>query len=156
MITIAEFLNFIRNVMGISTTNLPDNSPAIPIALAIAEDLTNPALKAIQSPSCSTLGYTGPSIYELAVYNLGGDNLINFAQDVPGGTFFQQARQSYGINAFVAGVISSTSDNGTGESMLVPDALKGLTLQNLQQLKTPYGRQWLYFSQAYGTLWGLS
>jgi hypothetical protein len=156
MVTIAGFLDFIRNAMQIPVQALPDDSPSIPIALAIAEDLTNPALRAIQSPSCSTLGYTGPGIYELAVYNLGGDNLINFAQDVSGGTFFQTARQSYGINSFVAGVISSTSDNGTGESMVVPESLKNITLQNLQQLKTPYGRQWLYFSQAYGTLWGIS
>lgn len=156
MVTIAGFLDFIRNTMQIPVIALPDDSPSIQIALAIAEDLTNPALKAIQSPACSTLNYTGSSIYDLAVYNLGGDNLINFAQDVSGGTFFQTARQSYGINSFVAGVISSTSDNGTGESMVVPDSLKNLTLQNLQQLKTPYGRQWLYFSQAYGTLWGIS
>jgi hypothetical protein len=56
----------------------------------------------------------------------------------------------------VAGVIGSSADETTSESLVVPEAMKNLTLQNLQNLKTPYGRQYLYFAQAFGTNWGLS
>ena len=34
--------------------------------------------------------------------------------------------------------------------------MKDFTLANLQNLKTPYGRQYLAWAQAYGPLWGLS
>lgn len=156
MVTLAGFLDFIRGNMQIPTSALPDSSPAILMALAIAESIVNPALQIVGPCAVNSLGYTGPSIYDLATYNLAGDNLINFATDQPGMTFFADARTSYGINSFVAGVISSTSDNGTGETMTVPDSLKNITLQNLQQLKTPYGRQYLYFAQSFGTLWGIS
>jgi hypothetical protein len=156
MVTLAGFMSFIRDNMQIPASALPDGSYSILMALAISESIVNPALKVVGPCGSNSLGYTGPSIYDLAVYNLAGDNLINFASDVPGGTFFATARQGYGLNSFVAGVVSSTSDNGTGESMTVPDSLKDLTLQNLQSLKTPWGRQYLYFAQAYGTLWGLS
>jgi hypothetical protein len=82
--------------------------------------------------------------------------LINFATDQSGQTFFATARTNYGINSFVAGVIGSSADETTSESLVVPEAMKNLTLQNLQNLKTPYGRQYLYFAQAFGTNWGLS
>lgn len=155
-VTLAGYLEFIRGSMQIPTSALPDNSPAVLMTLAIAEEIVNPALRAVKSPFFSTLGYTGPNVYELAVYNLGGDNLINFAPDQPGQTFFKDARAQFGINSFVAGVISATADEATSESLTVPDALKGLTLANLQNLKTPWGRQYLAFAMQYGTLWGIS
>lgn len=155
-ITLAGYLDFIRNYMQIPTSALPDSSPAVLMTLAISEEVVNPALRAVASPCYSTLGYDGPNIYELCVYNLGGDNLINFAPDVPGGTYFAKLRAQYGCNSFVAGVISSSADEGTSESLTVPDALKGLTLANLQNLRTPYGRTYLAFAMQYGTLWGIS
>jgi hypothetical protein len=156
MVTLAGFLAFIRGNMGISTTDLPDNAPVILMALAISEETVNPALRAVRSPAFSSLGYTGPNIYELAVYNLGGDNIINFAPDQPDSTFFAVARTGYGCNSFVAGVIASSADETTSESLVVPDFMKQLTLSNLQQLKTPWGRQYLAFAQDYGNIWGIS
>ena len=156
MVTLDGFIEFIQGNMEIPAIALPTTSPSILMALAISQSIVNPALKVV-GPSCSnSLGYTGPSIYDLAVYNLAGDNLINFAQDQPGQVFFQEARASYGINSFVAGVIASTADATDSESLATPEAMKTLTLQNLQNLKTPWGRQYLYFAQAYGSLWGLS
>jgi hypothetical protein len=40
--------------------------------------------------------------------------------------------------------------------MATPDFVKTLTLANLQQLKTPWGRQYLAYAQSAGPLWGLS
>lgn len=156
MVSVAEFLDFIRNNMQISIQVLPDSAPAVLMSLAISVEIVNPALKLVAPHGVPFLGYVGPNIYELAVYNLGGDNLINFAPDQVGQTFFRDARKSYQINSFVAGVISATADEGTSESMTVPDALKGLTLANLQNLKTPWGRQYLAFAMQFGTLWGMS
>lgn len=153
--TPAGFLAFIRNVMGISTSNLPDNSPVIPMALAVSLEIVNLAINT-----------ASPLMYTLAVYNLGGDNLINYAQDVPDAQpvpgsdpplpYFANLRSSFKCNAFISGVISSASDDGTSESMVVQEAAKNFTLSDLQNLKTPWGRQYLAIAQRYGTLWGLT
>jgi hypothetical protein len=232
MVTLAGFLDFIMYQMQIPVSALPIDSPVIPMALAIAQDIVNPAIKKVCVPSQT---YEGPSLYDLAVYNLAGDNLINFANDqnvmisgitwssgvatvttaadfsfatgdmimmsginpqtynsqagpagspqpvqiavtgantftypitsnpgayVGGGKaseiFFSVARKQFGINSFVGGTIESSEDVATSESLNVPEQLKGLTLANLQQLKTPFGRRYLQIAGQYGTIWGLS
>lgn len=146
MATQAAFVDFVRNSMGINTTVLPDSSTWIPLCYDIAVEIVNPVIQCIS-----------PLIYDQCVYNLGGDNLINFAQDVTGQTYFVDARVKFRINSFVAGVISESHDESTGENILVPDFFKKLTLANLQNLKTPWGRQYLAFAQSYGPdVWGLS
>lgn len=143
--TLAGFLDFIRNTAGIPTSALPDNSPQIVTAFDVAVDLT---LVELQQGS--------PTIYALAVYNLGVSNLINWALDQNGQTYFADLRKTWNITGFVGGVISSSADQGTSQSLLNPDFMKGLTMANLQQLKDPFGRQWLAYQQSYGTIWGIS
>jgi len=145
MPTLAGFLAFIRNVMGIPTNALPDSSPDVAACYTLALEIVSPDLAALSSV-----------IYPLAVYNLAGDFLINYAQDQPGSTYFETLRTSYKIYNFVAGVITSSSDVSTSESLATPEALKNLTLADLQNLKTPYGRQYLAFAQRLGTMWGIS
>ena len=71
--------------------------------------------------------------------------------------FFAYNRAQYNMLGFVSGVIQAAADEVTSESMLVPDALKGLTLANLQQLKDPWGRNYLQWAQDYGpAAWGVS
>lgn len=137
--------------MGISTAQLPDNSPWIGYAFGIALQTVNPVLVAVPSvPNVWT-------IYEVAVYNLGGSNLINYAPDQPGQTFFADARKAWNINGEGPfGVVSAAGDQGTSDSFIVPDAMKGLTLGDLQNLKDPWGRAYLAIAQKTGTLWGLS
>ena len=97
------------------------------------------------------------SPYAMAVYNLAGDRLVNFAQDQVGQTFFQTMRTNLGLNSFVGGVISATADNGTSQSMVVPEAMETLTFSDLSTLKTPWGRQYLGMAQDYGAgPWGIS
>ncbi len=136
--------------MGVPVNALPDDSLAITYAFNVAIAIVNQQLLA-----------ANPLIYELAVYNLAGDNLINWAPDVPQVPvvevgYFQALRQGYGCNSFVAGTISSASDEGTSESIATVDSLTKLTIGQLQNLKTPYGRQYLAFAQMVGTNWGLS
>jgi uncharacterized protein YciU (UPF0263 family) len=151
--TLAGFIAFIRTNMGISTTILPDDSAVIPVAYAVALEIVN-------------IGIQGASalIYQLAVYNLGGSNLINYAQDLPDAPvyknkmkFFAYVRAQWNTLGFVSGVIQSSADESTSESLVVQEAAKNFTLMNLQQLKDPWGRQFLAFSQSFGpSVWGLT
>ena len=149
--TPAGFLNFVRNVMGVPTDVLPDDSLVLVYALQVALLIVNQKINA-----------ASPAIYTLAVYNLAGDNLINYAQDLPpfpdppALPFWAALRKSYGSNNFVAGVVSSASDEGTSSSYDVIKTLETLTIGQLQNLKTPYGRQYLAFASQVGTNWGLS
>lgn len=143
--TLAGFIVFIRTNMGIDDSVLPDDSIYIEQAYDIAKEIVNPQIELYSSV-----------LYTSAVYNLAGDNLLNFAQDQTGETFFAEVRKGYGINSFVAGVIQSSNDESTSESLLVPDFFKNLTLSNLQNLKTPYGRTYLQIAQSTGPCWGLT
>jgi len=144
--TLAGFIAWVRSAMGIPEAALPDDSDFFVYAFNVALEIVNPAL------NCAS-----PTIYTLAVYNLAGDNLINWAQDVPGQTYFSDARTTFKCFDFVAGVVLSAGDEGTSDSLVVPEAFKTFTMANLQNLKTPYGRQYLAFAQSYGpTIWGLS
>lgn len=154
MPTLAGFLSFIRSVMGIDPLYLPDDSVAINWAYSVALMIVNPDLTLVTAgPPSAPLSV---SLYELCVYNLAGDNLINYAPDQPGRTFFAEQRKNLGISTFAAGVVSSTSDDGDSVSLAVPDSLKMLTMAQLQNLKTPYGRTYLGYAQTSGTLWGLT
>lgn len=168
--TLAGFLTFLRNVAGISTTVLPDASPVIPMALAVAMAIVNRALRAVCIPQYDAAGVAlnsgGLSIYVLCVYNLGTSNVFNYAQDtvetpVPGSKpptpFFAWSRKQWNINGFVSGVISGSSDESTSQTLVVQEAAKNFTLANLQTLKDPFGRAYLAFAQSYGpSTWGIS
>lgn len=155
MVNLIDYQSFITNQMQIPASALPLGSPVILMSLAIAEDVVNTELMRIPNIGVN-LGYTGPTIYELAVYNLAADNLINFAQDQAGQTYFSDLRSAWKINSFVPGVIQSSGDETSLESLLAPEFMKNLTLSDLQNLKTPYGRQYLALAQKYGSLWGMS
>ena len=144
--TLDGFTCFIRDNMQIPNMVLPDSSSSICMAYRIALDIVNTSLSLASS-----------DIYTLAVYNLGGDFLINYAHDVNGQTYFADLRASFKIYSFVPGVISDSHDVSTGQSLLNSEFMKNLTMSDLQNLKTPYGRQYLAFAQWYGpTIWGVS
>lgn len=95
--------------------------------------------------------------YVIAVYNLAMHQLLKIAQDQNGILFFQQARATYKLNSLVPGPVLASSDQSTSETLLLPDFFKGLTLQQLDLLKTPYGRDYLGYAQDYGpTIVGVS
>ncbi len=152
--TLAGFTEFVRDEMGIAASALPDGSKYFGWAYAQSRSLVNHRICAV------------PLQYLLAVYNLGGDILVNIAQDpsdapvVPGTNppmkFFAYTRKSLNLNSFVTGVITSTSDQGSSESMDVPEQVKTFTLADLQNLKTPWGRAYIGIAQSVGSDWGLS
>jgi hypothetical protein len=156
MVTLAGYQAFLTNYVQIPTYALPSNSPSILMTLAISEATVNPLLKIANGSPNTRLGYTGDGLYEIAVYNLATDFLINFAQDQPGQDYFAKLRKSFTINDFVPGLISASADETTSESLLQQDYMKTLTLSDIQRMKTPYGRRYLEIAQSFGTLWGLS
>lgn len=143
--TLAGFLVWVRSVMGVPTAALPDDSVALQYAFAVSVEIVNPQLQ-----------QASPLIYQLAVYNLGGDNLINWAPDQTGQTYLLDARKAFECLDFVGGIITTASDEGTAGSVSVVESLKSLTIGQLQNLRTPYGRQYLSFAAEVGSNWGLS
>jgi len=143
--TFAGFQSFVQEVAGIDQLVLPLTSPVWDYAYAVATATVNCDLAA------------APPAYTLAVYNLGTDRIIVYAQDQPGRTFFQDLRRTLGVNVFVPGVVASSGDAGTSASYANTPAMQRLTLAQLQNLKTPYGREYLALAQTYGpNVWGLS
>ena len=134
--------------------NTTADAPVIGVTLALAVDIVN-----------MTLACASPDIYVLAVYNLATDRLINFAPDVPGSQYFSGPatasppglRARLNLLTPVTGVVQASSDEATSQSLVVPEQMKTLTLQNLQMLLTPFGRNYLGFAQMYGTaIWGIT
>lgn len=155
---------FIPDVMGISTTYLSYNSPAVLISYNMAITLVNLSLKSICP---SGIDPTLPSLYALAVYNFAAHNLLMFSPDKPGVIyktvdgqaygFFAWTRKQLNLTGFTSGVIQSTNDLTTGGSYVVPDAFKNFSVRDLQMTKTIYGQQYLAIAQDMGENdWGIS
>ena len=136
--TTQQYLLWLRQVVGWPPAVLPDDSPYIQWSFDFAIQTVNQAL------------LVQPPIFALAVYNLGADRIINFAQDQPQQSVFLDMRERLGINKFYAGVVASAADTGTSGALVVPIAFQNLTLADLQELKTPYGRNYLALAQQYG------
>ena len=145
MATLDGFQSFVYGNMGINTTVLPTTSPDIATAYNLAIETVN-----------QQISIAAPLSYDTAVYNLAGDYLINYASDQTGQTYFANLRADFHIYDFVAGVVQSADDQSTSDSLEIPESLKQLTLGDLQNLKTPYGRVYLAIAQKVGTLWGIT
>jgi hypothetical protein len=150
--TLAGYLLFIRNWMKITTGQLPDDSLYIPASFNFAKMMVNPKMAVVPSPDPSY-----PNLYAIAVYNLAGDRLVNFAVDQDGETVFTDLRDKCNLAGFVSGIISSSSDETSSQSMVVAKAMETLTFFDLQTMKTPWGRAYMGFAQQMGpTDWGMS
>jgi hypothetical protein len=151
--TVAGFVVFAQNVMGVPGADMPTNDQmqqALDYAsFWVPTDFQNYALP-------PTLSLNTNSPYVACVYNWAASLLIQFQPDAAGQNFFSTARTSYGIGTWVPGPISSVSNEATSQSMELGDGMKNLTFTDMQRAKDPYGRQALEFLQSIGTLWGLS
>ena len=71
--------------------------------------------------------------------------------------YFSNARRQLKIGAWVPGVVTSANDVSTGTGLLNPDFMRGLTIENLDLLKTQFGRSYLSLAQKYGpSAWGVT
>jgi hypothetical protein len=114
-------------------------SPYLQWALTMATDAT------LTPPPCMP-----PIMYVLAVYNYAMHKLLKIGQDLPGQIFFTQQRTNFNLLSFKAGPISASADQATSQTFVTPDFLKGLTMGDLDLLLTPWGRDYLDYSQQYG------
>ena len=160
--TLSAFTDFVFNTMGVPSSALSSGSPAISTAFSVALQIVYTPLSQFAGPSVTPPGI-GISLYELAVYNLAGSNLINFTQDATNAPvykddmpYFEYYRQKWNLLGPISGVVSSAADESTSTSLQVPEQLKYLTLSDLQLTKDPWGRQYLNIMSRTGFLVGMS
>jgi hypothetical protein len=91
-----------------------------------------------------------PILYVMAVYNYGMHKLLKIGQDQVGQTFFADQRANFKLLSFKAGPVGASADQATSQTLVTPDFLKGLTMGDLDLLLTPWGREYLDYSQQYG------
>lgn len=146
---LTDFLTFLNTSVQIPTTALPTDSPWPGYAF-------NQIMEMINRPS------TSPGVlYSLAAYNGATHLLISITPDQPGQSYFTSLRSGesggFGMNAPQLGLITASADESTSNSYATPDALKQLTIGQLDFYRSPYGRQFLNWQQAYGpSIWGLT
>lgn len=161
--SLAGFIAWVRQVMAVPVGALPDNAVVLELAYNTSLLTVNPELDVVQERNIvySEGGVPRyPSIYTLAVYNLGGDFLVNMAYDMPGGvppTYWADLRKGLGLNNFIAGFIQSSSDQGTSQSTAISESLKNMGLADLLHMRTPWGRTYVAIAQKAGeSVWGLT
>jgi hypothetical protein len=149
------YIDWIRAIMGINENILSDTSIYIEMSYDISLEVVN-----------RYLDIASPGIYTIAVYNLAGDYLINIAQDNdpsscgcepnPDPTFWADLRAKFQINSFIPGLVDTAADQGTSAGIKLLASMEGLTIADLQTLKTPYGRVYMGIAQSIGSMWGVS
>jgi hypothetical protein len=115
------------------------------IALEVALDVVNPELR-----------FAGSLIYVLSVYNLALDTLLNIAPDPVGQTVMERLRIKYKIDEPQMGVLTSAGNDVSNATVLNPEFMQRLTMNQLQNLKTPWGRTYVGYAASVGSMWGLS
>jgi hypothetical protein len=182
------YVTYLRQIVGIGTGDLPDNSPFIEMAYEYAITIVNMYLNVVDTPGVPVVlqpmtppqsdyvydpnephnqGGPFPSYYAYAVYSLATHFQVSYTPDYPGdptavppvppSKYFSSLRTSMGLANFVPGMIESSYDQNTGQSFVVPDFVKSMTMADLGNLQTPWGRQYMGLAQAYGpTIWGLT
>lgn len=106
--------------------------------------------RVISVPGVSAVGYT------MACYNCAAHILLGILPAQEGTPIIPEARKRLGYRSGNFGVVASAGDQGTSESLAIPDALKQLTLDDLQFIQTPWGRAYVAWNQAFGDIFGLS
>ena len=145
---LTDFLTFLGNTVQIPVQALPAGSPWPGYAL-------DQAIGIVLNPP------TSPTVvaYSLACYNCATHLLIAITPDQPAQSYFTTARgpTGFGIIQPSTGLVVAAGDQGTTGNTQPPTWLSGLTIEDLDFMKTPWGRRFLMWQQAYGpTVWGLS
>jgi hypothetical protein len=155
--TLNGYLVWIRMVMGVPEAVLPNNSFYIPLTFEMAKETVH-----------HWIDYVSPLMFTQAVYNCGGHYLVMTAQDniyadpplqPPNDTYWADLRNSLNLNGggnFMPGVINEAQDESTSVAITTTDWLSGMTIADLQMMKTPWGRVYLSIAQCIGSMWGLT
>lgn len=144
MVSQDAYLQFLRGSVGVPVDALPDDSVFITLSYEIGIALTPCGFACASS-----------TLYELMVYSCASSFLLNNTPDQPAQTYFSDLREKYGLLDSFNGIITAAGDQGTNAAAVVPDWVKRATLQELQWMKDPFGRQFLGFLQMAGSNWAL-
>jgi len=142
---------YIATWTGTSGTVSP--APTAPVSIASASTYSQYLAWAFGAAVAITLAPPPgmPAIeYVMAVYNYGMHKLLKVGQDQAEQTFFADQRAAFKLLSFKAGPIGASADQATSQTLVTPDFLKGLTMGDLDLLLTPWGREYLDYSQASG------
>lgn len=132
-------------------------APAMGDAYLVVQPIVYTSLTVAQAIVNDTLSSAGTGTYVLAVYNLAADRLLNYAPDQPGQTFFEDLRNTFRLTSISVGAVAGASDQGTSASIVNPEWMRSMTMRDIQTLKTPFGREYMGFAQAYGpNVWALA
>lgn len=95
--------------------------------------------------------------YTLAVYNCATALLFDIAPDQAGQNFFTAKRAEFSLVQPSTGLVSAASDVTTSSTLASPDWAKKLTIDQLNFMRTPWGRSYLQYNQKMGpSVWGLT
>jgi hypothetical protein len=164
-ISIPDYVNWLITFVGVPAEAMPPDpldNQYVTASYWIAYATVN--MKILQA---------NPWEYRRALYNLGMDRLVSFAMDpvpLPPGypmspvtgpdgqplPYWAGLQQQFKVNGFVPGVVIATADESTSQTLSELEAYKNMTLGDLQNLKTPWGRTYMAIAQSVGNLWGLS
>lgn len=153
----SDFDSWVQYVMGVPTTVIGPGSGWLVNAYNQAFATVNPIM------AQAGLGI----LYTQAVYFLGGDILVNDAPDDqevlyptnnPDNLFYwAYLRKQWNIlGTGPTGAVQSTGDESTNASYTVPKVYEALTPDQVQNLKTPWGRRYLGIAAQVGTNWGIT
>ncbi|EIK1663042.1 hypothetical protein LJW19_004700, partial [Salmonella enterica] len=84
-INLAAFIIFVHTDMGVTASQVPYDSPSFVVAYNAAVEWVNRDIELVM-----------PSLYEVAVYNLGASFLVNYGTE----SVFAEFRKEYGLNDF--------------------------------------------------------
>lgn len=167
------FLDFLQNVVGVPTADLPpagvsvvtDSSGGTVIDSSGNDVTSNPAgypaqvwalVTSLATVNC-VIACASQVLYNQAVYMLAADLLMRFGADQPNQNWFTQQRKLYKINTFAPGTVNSGGDGGSSASLTVPEQMSRFTVGDLQNMKTPWGRRYLEIAQDFGqSLFGVT
>jgi hypothetical protein len=172
------FTSWVYGTMGVPSSVMPTTSVYLQLAydwatdVVLSSSISGGGLDMVPSYSSDTpvpppgTGLrNSPTVYAIAVYNCAGDILVRVAQDDPTAmpppenatTYWADLRNALGVNTFNYGWVTSAGDQGTSTGIEVLDQLKGMTLANLMQTATPWGRTYLAIAGQWGpNVWGIS
>lgn len=136
---IVDFWAFLTNSVQIPASALPPTSPYPQYALSQALQLVLP------SPG-------GGILYTLAVYNCAAHLVFAITPDQTSSNYFREARSNTGFSLIQpsTGLVVNSSDNGTSAGLAEPKWASRLTVSQLDFFRTPWGRYYLNYNQAYG------
>jgi hypothetical protein len=150
------------DITGLAITSMTWSSGAVIATPTVALGFPVGQTVSIQVGAVLPLAYNGC----FAAMVMGADSFAYGLEANPGAVtnegvfgyrFFADLRKEFGLLSLVGGPVQTSSDQGTSQTLVVPDFFKTITMGDLDLLKTPWGRAYMAYAQKAGpTVVGIS